>query len=52
MSRTIHRSAITGRFVTAEYAAAHPDTTISQTLRTPEFDETQNYGITPVETAS
>jgi ethanolamine utilization microcompartment shell protein EutS len=28
----VYRSAITGRYVTAAYAAQHPDTTIAQTV--------------------
>lgn len=30
---TVHRSAITGRFVTREYAEANPETTIAHTMR-------------------
>ena len=30
MSRELHRSAVTGRLVTAEFAAANPDTTVSE----------------------
>jgi hypothetical protein len=28
-----YRSAITGRFVSREYAEAHPDTTVSETVK-------------------
>lgn len=33
MTVTVYRSAITGKFVSAAYAAQHPDTTIKQTVK-------------------
>lgn len=32
-TRIVYRSAITGRFVTKEYAKEHPDTTIMQMVK-------------------
>lgn len=32
MSETVYRDAVTGEYVTAEYAAEHPDTTVSETV--------------------
>ena len=34
--RVIYRSAITGKFVSREYAEAHPDTTIKQQAKDAE----------------
>lgn len=31
--RVVYRSAITGRFVSEEYAKAHPDTTVKETRK-------------------
>jgi hypothetical protein len=33
--RTIHRSSVTGRIVTPEYAASHPKTTETERVRVP-----------------
>lgn len=30
--RKVYRDAVTGEYVTAEYAAEHPDTTVSETV--------------------
>ena len=35
-ARTIYRSAITGKFVSAAYAEEHPDTTIKQRVEVEE----------------
>lgn len=32
MTKTIHRSAITGQIVTEEFAKANPDTTVKETI--------------------
>lgn len=37
-SHTVYRDAATGEFVTAEYAAAHPDTTVAETVEPPADD--------------
>jgi len=34
-TRKIHRSAVTGRFVTQEYAKRHPKTTVTETSKAP-----------------
>ena len=34
-TRKLHRSAITGRFVTARYAKRHPKTTVQETVKAP-----------------
>ena len=32
MSRLLHRDAVTGKLVTAAFAAEHPDTTVTETV--------------------
>ena len=34
-TRKIHRDAITGHFVTEEYAKKHPKTTVTETIKIP-----------------
>lgn len=34
-TKTIHRSSVTGRIVTATYAATHPSTTETERVRVP-----------------
>lgn len=36
MSHQVHRSAVTGEYVTPEHAAAHPDTTVTETVPEPD----------------
>ena len=34
--RKIHRDAVTGRFVTEDYAKKHPGTTVTETVKRPK----------------
>lgn len=38
-TQVVYRDASTGHFVTAEYAAEHPDTTVSQTVEIPRYTD-------------